>query len=110
MIRRLHGWLVTRFLPVWAKETILEENKRLRAELEQQRAENRELRAYARGLEEGLSALGEEPRRIEGYQSGMWIVLDYYDVIVHIFHEQAREFYGLERLWADAPRVELAPG
>ena len=51
MIRRLHGWLVTRFLPVWAKETILEENKRLRAELEQQRA------AYARGLEEGLSAL-----------------------------------------------------
>ena len=57
MIRRLHGWLVTHFLPVWAKETILEENKRLRAELEQQRAENRELRAYARGLEEGLSAL-----------------------------------------------------
>lgn len=40
-MRRLHGWLVTRFLPVWAKETILEENKRLRAELEQQRAENR---------------------------------------------------------------------
>ena len=57
MIRRLHGWLVTRFLPVWAKETILEENKRLRAELEQQRAESRERRAYARGLEEGLSAL-----------------------------------------------------
>ena len=48
MMRRLHGWLVTHFLPVWAKETILEENKRLRAELEQQRAENRELRAYAR--------------------------------------------------------------
>ena len=45
-MRRLHGWLVTHFLPVWAKETILEENKRLRAELEQQRAENRELRAY----------------------------------------------------------------
>lgn len=38
-MRRLHGWLVMRFLPVWAKETILEENKRLRAELEQQRAE-----------------------------------------------------------------------
>ena len=45
MMRRLHGWLVTHFLPVWAKETILEENTRLRAELEQQRAENRELRA-----------------------------------------------------------------
>ena len=56
-MRRLHGWLVTHILPFWAKETILEENKRLRAELEQQRAENRELRAYARGLEEGFSAL-----------------------------------------------------
>ena len=49
-MRRLHGWLVTRFLPVWSKETILEENKWLRAELEQQHAENQELRAYARGL------------------------------------------------------------
>ena len=54
MMHRLHGWLITRFLPVWAKETILEENKRLCAELEQQRAENRELRAYARGLELSL--------------------------------------------------------
>ena len=69
-----------------------------------------QVKALSDAVEEGLSALGEEPRRIEGYQSGMWIVLDYYDVIVHIFHEQAREFYGLERLWADAPRVELAPG
>ena len=56
-MRRLRHWLIERYLPVWAKETILEENKRLRAELEQQRAENRELRAYARGLEEGFSAL-----------------------------------------------------
>ena len=63
-----------------------------------------QVKALSDAVEEGLSALGED------YQSGMWIVLDYYDVIVHIFHEQAREFYGLERLWADAPRVELAPG
>ena len=37
----------------------------------------------------------------------MWIVLDYYDVIVHIFYEKTREFYALERLWADAPKVAL---
>lgn len=64
-------------------------------------------KALSDTVEEGLSALGFEPRRIEGYQSGMWIVLDYYDVIVHIFYEQTREFYSLERLWADAPKVEL---
>ena len=58
-------------------------------------------------VEEGLSALGFEPRKIEGYQSAMWIVLDYYDVIVHIFYEKTREFYALERLWADAPKVAL---
>ena len=56
----------------------------------------------ARRVEQGF-----EPRRIEGYQSAMWVVLDYYDVIVHIFYDKTREFYSLERLWADAPRVDL---
>ncbi|MCI8648752.1 MAG: ribosome silencing factor [Anaerotruncus sp.] len=64
-------------------------------------------RALSDAVEEGLSALGLEPNRIEGYQAGMWVVLDYSDVIVHIFYEQTREFYALERLWADAPRVQL---
>lgn len=68
---------------------------------------NAQVKALSDAVEEGLSALGLEPRRIEGYQSAMWVVLDYYDVIIHIFHQQTREFYSLERLWADAPRVEL---
>ena len=57
MIRRLRHWLIERYLPVWAKETILEDNRRLRRQLEQEKAENSSLRAYARGLEEGLAAL-----------------------------------------------------
>ena len=69
---------------------------------------NSQVKALSDAVEEGLTKLGLEPRRIEGYQSAMWILLDYSDVIVHIFHEKTREFYSLERLWADAPRVELA--
>ncbi len=68
---------------------------------------NAQVKALSDAVEEGMTALGFEPRRIEGYQSAMWIVLDYYDVIVHIFLDQTREFYSLERLWADAPRGDL---
>ncbi len=45
--------------------------------------------------------------RIEGYQTGEWILLDYGDFIVHIFEQKAREFYDLERLWRDAKKVQL---
>ncbi len=70
---------------------------------------NAQVKALSDAVEEGMTALGFEPRRIEGYQSAMWIVLDYYDVIVHIFLDQTREFYSLERLWADAPSGSSKP-
>lgn len=66
---------------------------------------NTQVKALSDTVEEGLSKLGVEPRRIEGYQSAVWVVLDYGEVIVHLFQEQTRDFYALERLWADAPRV-----
>ena len=66
-----------------------------------------QVKAMSDAVEEGLSALGLAPRRLEGYPSAAWIVLDYYEVIVHLFQEQSRQFYALERLWADAPRVPL---
>ncbi|MEO0136800.1 MAG: ribosome silencing factor [candidate division WOR-3 bacterium] len=47
------------------------------------------------------------PDHIEGLEGGGWILLDYIDVIVHLFSKEAREFYGLERLWGDAPRIKL---
>ncbi|MEO0094780.1 MAG: ribosome silencing factor [candidate division WOR-3 bacterium] len=49
----------------------------------------------------------EEPNHIEGLEGGGWILLDYIDVIVHIFSKEAREFYGLERLWGDAPQIKI---
>ena len=52
-------------------------------------------------LDQELSAMGVQPRRIEGQQAARWIVMDYGTVIVHIFHPEDREFYRLERLWSD---------
>ena len=52
-------------------------------------------------LDQELSALGIQPRRIEGQQAARWIVMDYGTIIVHIFHPEDREFYRLERLWSD---------
>ncbi len=51
--------------------------------------------------------IGEKPRSSEGDVSSMWLVIDYVDVVVHVFHEEKRYLYALEDLWSDAPRVEL---
>ncbi|HLS89103.1 MAG TPA: ribosome silencing factor [Sphingobacteriaceae bacterium] len=50
------------------------------------------------------------PLRVEGYNEGRWVLLDYGDVIVHVFHEEERDYYGLERLWGDAEVLEVDAG
>ncbi|NLU05256.1 MAG: ribosome silencing factor [Firmicutes bacterium] len=52
----------------------------------------------------------KKPMHVEGYGLGFWVLLDYGDVIVHVFRDEEREFYGLERLWGDAPQVEFQAG
>ena len=54
-----------------------------------------------------LSEKGEKPLHVEGYASGSWILLDYGDVVVHIFTQDTRDFYDLSRLWADGEKVKL---
>lgn len=64
----------------------------------------RQVQALAQHLEEGLAAVGLKPLGVEGAQEGLWILLDFNEVIVHIFHQPWREFYDLEGLWLEAPR------
>jgi ribosome-associated protein len=63
--------------------------------------------AIAESIRQNLAAVGVRPLLTEGYQSGQWILMDYGDVAVHIFLEDVRAFYDLERLWARAKVVEL---
>ena len=55
-----------------------------------------------------LTELNEAPRRVEGYRDGGWVLMDFGCVIVHLFLEEARGFYDLERLWGDAPEVDVS--
>jgi ribosome-associated protein len=66
-----------------------------------------QVQAITQSLEENLKRYGIRPLSIEGYTRGQWVVVDYGDVVVHIFYEPLREFYDLERLWGRAPRVRL---
>lgn len=64
-----------------------------------------QVQAMADNAEEFLGKAGYEPKQIEGYQSANWILLDYKDVIVHIFSKEDRAFYDLERIWRDGKQV-----
>lgn len=65
------------------------------------------VKTLAEEVEEKLSGQGVEPRRVEGAGSAMWILMDYCDVVIHVFYSETRDFYCLERLWADAPRLDV---
>lgn len=66
-----------------------------------------QVQAIAQSIEEHLGVLGRKPRTVEGMRTGHWVLMDYGDVVVHIFLESVRTFYDLERLWARAPIVTL---
>ena len=67
----------------------------------------RQVKAIADNVEDELTKLGIEARGKEGYDSQVWVLLDYGDVMVHIFNEENRDFYNLEKLWKDAPYVDV---
>src|SRR5690606_33347733 len=67
----------------------------------------RQVRTIAEAVEEQVRlAGGPSPRRIEGLDELRWVLLDYGDFVVHVFFEETRRFYDLERLWADVPRID----
>jgi ribosome-associated protein len=69
----------------------------------------RQVHALAERIEERLAATKVRPHHREGYEEAKWILLDYGDLIIHIFDEETRDYYDLERLWRDAPRMRIIP-
>ena len=70
----------------------------------------RQVRAIADAVMDKLADEGAKPAHVEGYDRSEWILLDYFDFIVHVFGPETRLFYGLERLWGNAERVEVPAG
>lgn len=71
---------------------------------------DRHVQAIASHIEASGKQAGVYPLGMEGFREGRWILLDYGDIVIHIFHEPVREFYDLERLWTEAPRITVANG
>jgi ribosome-associated protein len=69
----------------------------------------RQVRAIADAIVETLDAEDAHPAHVEGYDRSEWILLDYFDFVVHVFAPETRVFYGLERLWGSAERIEPVP-
>lgn len=67
---------------------------------------NRQVQSMTQHLRKRLREEGFRPLGIEGLQEGHWVLLDYGDVVIHLFYEPVREFYDLEGLWIEAPRVD----
>ncbi len=70
---------------------------------------NTQINALCDAVEEKLETeAGEKPLHREGHRGGIWVLLDYGCLVVHVFNTEAREFYGLERLWSDAEEIDVA--
>jgi ribosome-associated protein len=69
----------------------------------------RQIRAIADAITDVLATHGSRPAHVEGYDRSEWVLLDYFDFVVHVFTPETRMFYGLERLWGNAEPVHVAP-
>jgi ribosome-associated protein len=70
---------------------------------------SRQVRAIADAVMEVLAKENVKPAHVEGYDRSEWVLIDYFDFIVHVFAPETRMFYGLERLWGNAERIEVSP-
>src|SRR5688500_4333082 len=70
-------------------------------------ANPRQVQAIADAVEDALKAEKQRPSLVEGYARAEWVLLDYFDFVVHVFSKHARDFYGLDRLWGSATRIEF---
>ena len=71
---------------------------------------NRQVQAIADRVLRVLKKAGVRPSHVEGHAAAEWVLLDYVDFVVHVFLEDRRKYYSLEKLWSDAPRLAIVPG
>ncbi|MCL1789510.1 MAG: ribosome silencing factor [Oscillospiraceae bacterium] len=70
-------------------------------------ASSSQVKTLADETEQKLKEAGATPRRTENYRGANWVVLDYIDVVIHIFYKETRDFYDLERLWQDGEEIDI---
>jgi ribosome-associated protein len=68
----------------------------------------RQVQAIADAIHKQLIEIGYQPLSVEGLENGQWVLMDYAEVIVHLFQSDRRDFYGLDQLWGDVPRVRVS--
>lgn len=69
---------------------------------------DRQVTALVDAIDEALGKAGFVKKNVEGYHTGNWILMDFGDLIVHVFNKESRAFYNLERIWRDAEKIEIA--
>ncbi|MDX6373351.1 MAG: ribosome-associated protein [Nocardioidaceae bacterium] len=70
---------------------------------------DRQVRSIVDEVEDRLREIGAKPIRREGERDGRWVLIDYGEIVVHVQHEEERQFYALERLWRDCPTIDFTP-
>ena len=68
-----------------------------------------QVRAMAKHVQGGLFAAGHKPKGVEGTTEGRWVLLDYFDVVIHVFKTDTRQYFQLDHLWGDAGRLDVDP-
>jgi ribosome-associated protein len=68
---------------------------------------DKQVQAIASEMKEKVLENGYQVKRVEGYEEARWVLLDFGDVVAHVFHREERSYYNLERLWGDAPEVDV---
>jgi len=71
---------------------------------------DRRARAITDSITQAAARAGRKPAGVEGYDEGRWVLIDLGEVIVHVFQDEVRSEYDLERLWSDAPTIDVTPG
>ncbi len=67
-----------------------------------------QIKAMSDEIEDIMTQNGIEPKKVDGKETCLWVLMDYRDIIIHLFNKESRDFYSLDKVWQDAPRLDLS--